>query len=72
MYLVVARMKVEFGKVLIRIEFIQKVIYDENGKFVKGTKIRTHVTSSFLLEDHDKKRRIGASTRMDCWNVVQY
>jgi hypothetical protein len=32
--MVVARMEVNFGKVLSPIEFIQKVIYDENGKCV--------------------------------------
>jgi hypothetical protein len=31
-YLVVSRTKVTFGKVLSPIEFIQKVIYDGNGK----------------------------------------
>jgi hypothetical protein len=70
-YLVVARMEVKFGKVLSPTEFIQKVIYDGNGefvldgKFVEGMKIRTHVPSAFLLEDHDNRGRIGVGTRMD-------
>jgi hypothetical protein len=52
-------------------KFIQKVIYDGNGefvlngKFVEGTKIRTHAPSSFLLENHDNRGRIGASAKMD-------
>jgi hypothetical protein len=68
-YLVVARMKVNFGKVLSPTEFIQNFIYDVNGefvlngKFVEGTKIRTHVSSSFLLEDHENRGRIGDGTR---------
>jgi len=55
-YMVRARMKVKFGKVLSPTKFIQKVIYDRNGKlvlhgmFVEGTKIKTHVPSAFLLE----------------------
>jgi len=63
-YLVVARMKVNFGKVLIPTEFIQKVIYNSNGKFVldgkfvEVTKIRTHEPSAFLLEGHDYRGRI--------------
>jgi hypothetical protein len=68
---VVARTEVKFGKVLSPTEFIQKVIYDGNGKFVldckfvKGTKIREHVPSAFLLEDHDNGGRIAVGTRMD-------
>jgi hypothetical protein len=64
-------MKVKFGKVLSPTEFIQKVIYDGNGKFVldgkfvKGTKIMTHVLSAFLLEDHENKGRIGAGIGMN-------
>jgi hypothetical protein len=33
-YLVVARMKIKFGKVLSTTQFIQKVINDRNGEFV--------------------------------------
>jgi hypothetical protein len=46
-------------------KFIQKVIYEINGKFVldgkffKGMKTRTHVPSAFLLEDHENRGRIG-------------
>jgi hypothetical protein len=71
MYLVVAGTEFKFGKLLSHTKFIQKVIYDGNGefvldgKFVGGTKIRTHATSSFLLEDHDNKGRRGDGTRMD-------
>jgi hypothetical protein len=71
MYLVVARTKIKFCKVLSTTQFIQKVINDRNGKFVfdcefvEGTKIRTHVPSAFFLEYHDYQRRIGAGTRMD-------
>jgi hypothetical protein len=68
MYLVVAQTKVKFGKVLSPIEFIKNAIYDRNGKcvldgkFVKGTKIRTHAPSAFLLEDHDNRGRIVSGT----------
>ena len=70
-YLVVAKRKVNFGKILIPTKFIQKVIYDGNekffldGKFVEGMKIRTHAPSSFHTEDHAKRGRIGDGTRMD-------
>jgi hypothetical protein len=70
-YLVVAQMEVNFGKVLSPIEFIQKVIYDGNGKcfldgkFVKETKIRTHAPSAFLLEDHENRGRIGVGIGTD-------
>jgi len=68
MYVVVARMEVKFGKVLSSIEFIQKVIYDMNGKFildgkfVEAMRINTHEPSAFLLEDHDDRARIGNGT----------
>jgi hypothetical protein len=67
-YLVLAIMEVKFGKVLSPTKFIQKVIYDMNGKFIldgnffEGTKIRTHAPSSFLLEDHENRGRIGVGT----------
>ena len=70
-YLVVARTKIKLGKVLSTTQFIQKVINDRNGKFffdgefVESTKIRTRAPSAFLLEYHDYRRRIGASTRTD-------
>ena len=71
MYLVVAQTKVKFGKVLSPTEFIQKVIYDKNGKFVldgkfvKGMKIKTDAPTSFLLEDHENEGRIWASIGTD-------
>jgi hypothetical protein len=62
---------VDFGKVFIPTVFFQKVIYDGNrefvlnGKYVEGTQIKTHVPSSFIIEEHDHGGRIGASTIMD-------
>jgi hypothetical protein len=47
-YLVVARMKIKFSKELGTTQFMQEVINDRNGKFVfngkfvEGTKVRTH------------------------------
>jgi hypothetical protein len=58
-YLVVARMKVNFSKVLSPGEFSQKVMYDRNekfvldGKFVEDMKIKTHVSSAFIIEEHE-------------------
>jgi hypothetical protein len=79
-YLVVARMEVKFGKVLSPTEFIQKVIYDMNGKFildgkfVEAMRINTHAPSAFLLEDHDDRARIGdgtwiTSTSRNSWTI---
>ena len=69
--LVVARMKIKFSKELGTTQFIQEVINDRNGKFVfngkfvEGTKVRTHLPRTFFLQDHDHMRRVGARTRAD-------
>jgi hypothetical protein len=48
MYLVVSQVKIKFSKELGTTQFIQEVINDRNGKFVfkgkfvEGTKVRTH------------------------------
>jgi hypothetical protein len=71
MYLVVAQTKINFSKELGATQFIQEVINDRNGKFVfngkfvEGTKIRTHLPRTFFLQDHDHRRRLGACTRED-------
>jgi hypothetical protein len=55
MYLVVARMKIQFSEELGATQFIQEVINDRNGefvfdgKFVEGTKVRTHSPRTFFL-----------------------
>jgi hypothetical protein len=47
-YLVIARVKIKFGKELGATQFIQEVINDRNGKFVfdgqfvESTEVRTH------------------------------
>jgi hypothetical protein len=75
MYLVVAKTKIKFWKVLSTNQFIQKVINDRNGffffdcDFVEGSKIQIHVASAFILEYHDYQRRIGVGTRMDNTNL---
>jgi hypothetical protein len=33
--------------------------------FVEGAKIMTHALGALFLEDHDNKRRITTSTRID-------
>jgi hypothetical protein len=77
-YLVVARIEVKFGKLFSPTDFIQKVTYGRyvkfflDGKFVEGTKIRTHAPSSFLNEDHDKMGRIGSGTWMDNASFKQF
>ena len=61
MYLVVARTKSQFSEELGVTQLIQKVINDRNGKFVfngkfvEGTKVRTHFPRTFFLQDHDHK-----------------
>jgi hypothetical protein len=72
MYMVVARTKIEFSKVpSMTTLFIQEIINDRNGElvfdgeFIEGTKIRTHVQSTFFLEYHDHRRRVGVGTRAD-------
>jgi hypothetical protein len=70
-YMVVARTKINFGKVLSTTQLIQKVINDKNGKFVfdgdfvEGSKIREHGPSTFFLEYHDHGRGIRACIRVD-------
>jgi hypothetical protein len=62
MYLVVARMKIQFSEELGATQFIQEVINDRNGefvfdgKFVEGMEVRTHSPRTFFLQDHDHKR----------------
>jgi hypothetical protein len=52
-------------------QFIQEVINDRNGKFVfngkfvEGTKVKTHSPRTLFLQDHDHRRRVGALTRVD-------
>jgi hypothetical protein len=78
MYLVVARMKIKFSKELGATQFIQEVINDRNGKFVfngkfvEGTKVRTHSPRTFFLQDHDHRRRVGACTREDNVDVKEF
>jgi hypothetical protein len=68
-YLVVARMKIKFSKEMGTTQFIQEVINDRNGKFVfngkyvEGTKVKTHSLRTFFLQDHDHQRRVGSCTR---------
>jgi hypothetical protein len=70
-YMVVARTKIKFGKELSTTQFIQKVINDENGKFifdgnfVEGLKIRAHSPCTLFLEYHDDGRRIRDGTNID-------
>jgi hypothetical protein len=71
MYLVVARIRIKFSKVLSITQFIQEIINDKNEKlvfdseFIEGMKVRTHGPSTFFLEYHDHKIRIGDGTRAD-------
>jgi hypothetical protein len=68
---VVARTYIKFGEVLSTTQFIQEVIDDRDMEFVfdcefvEGAKIRTHASSTFFLEYHDHKGRIGFGTRID-------
>jgi len=61
-YLVVARTKIQFSEELGTTQFIQEVINHKNeefvfdGKFVEGTKVRTHSPRTFFLQDHDHRR----------------
>jgi hypothetical protein len=70
-YLVVARTKIKFSKELGTTQFIQVAINDRNGKFVfngkfvEGMEVGTHSPRTFLLQDHDHKRRVGSRTRAD-------
>jgi glycerol-3-phosphate responsive antiterminator len=68
---VVDRTKVKFGKLFSPNNSIQKVIHDNNKKFIldvnffQGMKIRTYVPSAFLLEDHENEGILGDGTRMN-------
>jgi hypothetical protein len=70
-YLVVAKIKIMFGKSLRTTQFIQNVINDRGGKFVfdcdyaEGMKIGMHVPSSFFIEYHDYWRRTWVGTWMN-------
>jgi len=71
MYLVIAQTKIKFSKELGATQFIQEAINDKNGKFifngrfVEGTKVRTHFPRTFFLQDHEHMRILGACTRED-------
>jgi hypothetical protein len=68
-YLVVSRTHIKFSEILSTTQLIQDIINDRNGKlvldgeFIEGTKVRTHVLSTFFLKYHDRRRRIRAGTR---------
>jgi hypothetical protein len=70
-YLVIARAKIKFSKELDATQFIQEVINDRNGKFVfngqfvEGMEVKTHSPRTFLLQDHDYRRRVRDRTRAD-------
>jgi hypothetical protein len=70
-YLVVSRREIKFTKVLRISQFIQEIINDMNeklvfdGELIDGGKVWTHVPSTFFLEYHDHRRRLGVDTRMD-------
>jgi hypothetical protein len=59
-------------------QFIQEVINDRNGefffdgKFVKGTEVRTHSPRTLFIQDHDHKRRIGARTRANSACIKEF
>jgi hypothetical protein len=71
MYLVVAKTKIKFSKVLNTTQFIQDIINERNvklifdGEFIEGKKFRTHAPSTFFIENHDHRIRIGSGTRED-------
>ena len=54
-YMVIARVKIKFGKELGTTQFIQEVINDRNGKFIfdgefiERTEVETHSPRTFLL-----------------------
>jgi hypothetical protein len=62
-------MMIKLSKKLGTAQFIQEVINDRNGKFVfngefvEGAEFMTHVPRTFLIQDHDHMRRVGAHTR---------
>jgi hypothetical protein len=70
-YLVVARTQIKFSETLSTTQLIQEIINDRNekllldGEFIEGTKVRTHVPSTFFLKYHDHGRRIRVGTRVD-------
>jgi hypothetical protein len=78
MYLVVARVHIEFSEVLSTTQLIQEIINDRNVKlvldceFIEGTKVRTHVLSTFFLKYHDHKRIIRVGTRVDNTHLDQF
>jgi hypothetical protein len=78
MYLVVDRTKIKFSKELGATQFIQEVINDRNGKFVfdgkfvEGTKFRTHSPRTLFLQDHDHRIRVGARTREDNTYIKEF
>ena len=57
-YLVVAQTKIKFSEVLSTTQLIQEIINDRNGELVldgdliEGTKVGTHVPSTFFLKYH--------------------
>jgi hypothetical protein len=61
-YLVIARVKIKFGKELGATQFIQGVINDRNGKFVfddqfvESRKVKTHSPRTFFLQYNDDHR----------------
>jgi hypothetical protein len=71
MYLVVARMQINFSEILSTTQLIEEIINERNGKlvldgeFIEGTKVRTHAPSILFLKYHDHRRRIRVSTRED-------
>jgi hypothetical protein len=71
MYLVVARMKIQFSEELGATQLIQEVINDRNGEFVfdgnfvEGAKVRTHSPRTLFLQDHDHRRQVWDCTRVD-------
>jgi hypothetical protein len=77
-YLVVARTKIKFSEVLSTTQLIQEIINDMNGnifldgEFIEGTKVSTHVPSTFFLKYHDHRRRIRVGTRADNTRLEQF
>jgi hypothetical protein len=71
MYLVVTRTNIKFSEVLSTTQLIQEIINDRNGELVldgeliEGTKVKTHVPSTFFLKYHDHRGRIRAGTGVD-------
>jgi hypothetical protein len=78
MYLVVARVWIEFSEVLSTTQLIQEIINDRNVKlvldceFIEGTKVRTDVLSTFFIKYDDHKRIIRVGTRADNTHLDQF